>query len=179
MYSQKAFDKYLLSAFLLCSHLQTIAFLYRIESSPAIDISSNKILVSTAKPTCKETFDKITEKGKYLSQINITISATGVLDEAIEGTFIWTDTDGKEIDPATVEITEGTTYYYTFTPNDSNYEKISVEVTLWEEQPDTFKDLFEKENRTTLIVICALIFAMFFVVGIIIKTSINQGKKRY
>ncbi|MBR3885444.1 MAG: hypothetical protein IKJ33_03150 [Clostridia bacterium] len=147
--------------------------------SPVTNIPSNKILVTTAKPTFSETFDKITEKGKKISQLNITITAKGVLDEAIEGTYIWTDAEGNEIDPATTEIIEGATYYYTFTPSDSNYEKTIVEVTLWEDQPDTFKDLFKKDNRSVLIGICGLIVVIFVIIGVIIKVSVNQGKKQF
>ena len=131
------------------------------------NIPSNEISVTPAKPTCSETYEKITQEGTMLSDLTITINGSGVLDENIEGTFIWTDSEGNEIDPKTTEITKDTTYYYVFTPTDSNYESVLVEVKLWETKQSQIKNFFTDEKIPTIIKYSAVAIGGIIVIALI------------
>ncbi len=132
------------------------------------NVPSNTITVSKAKPTCSESYAQIKEKGLHLSELQITITAKGVLDEDIEGTFIWTNSKGEAIEPKVVEISKDETYYYVFTPNDSNYESTIVEVKLWETTESTTEGFFSNMGSTLILQISALcLVGIIAIIGII------------
>lgn len=145
--------------------------------SPATNIPSNEISVTPAKPTCSESYTKITESGTKLSDLTITISAVGALDETVEGTYVWTDENGNEIDPSSVEITKDTTYYYIFTPTDSNYESVLVEVKLWKTEKSTLKDFFSKENMPQIIKYSAIALGGIILIAIIVSAKKKSKHK--
>ena len=131
------------------------------------NIPSNEISVTPAKPTCSETYAEITQEGTMLSDLTITINGSGVLDENVEGIFIWTDSEGNEIDPKTTEIIKDATYYYIFTPTDSNYESVLVEVKLWETKKSPIKNFFTDENIPTIIKYSAVVIGGVIVIALI------------
>ena len=132
------------------------------------DIPTNTISITKAKPTCTESYEKITKSGLHLSELQITITAKGVLDEDIEGTFFWTNSKGEAIEPKVVEISKDTTYYYVFTPTDSNYESTIVEVKLWEDVEEDNDKLFSRKNTVLIIQISALcLVGILAIVGIV------------
>ena len=129
------------------------------------NISTNTITISKAKPTCHEEYNEITEKGMLLSDLEIAITAKGVLNEDIEGTFTWTNEKGETIDPKTIEIIEGETYYYTFTPTDTNYESTIVAVELWEPK------INDKMSSTMILQISGLVVVALIIVIAIVKLN--------
>jgi hypothetical protein len=140
----------------------------------ATDVPTSTITISKAKPTCTETYSKITESGLHLSELQITITAKGVLDEDIEGTFIWTNSKGEAIEPKVVEISKDTTYYYVFTPTDSNYESTIVEVKLWESVEENNDKFFSKKNTVMILQISALCVVGLIAIAGIIKLQLRS-----
>ena len=141
----------------------------------ATNISSNTITISKAKPTCSAEYNEIKESGIILSKLPISITAKGVLNETIEGTYIWTNSKGEEIDPSAIEIEKDTTYYYLFTPTNSNYESTIVEIKLWDTTNQKTK-FFSKENSPLLFKI-ALLGAATIIIGIAIIKLNKRAKE--
>lgn len=138
------------------------------------NVSSNTITISKAKPTCSAEYNEIKDGGIILGKLPISITAKGVLDETIEGTYIWTNSKGEEIDPNSIEIEKDVTYYYLFTPTDSNYESTIVEVKLWDTTNQKVP-FFSKENAPLLFKI-SLLGAVVIVIAIAI-IKLNKKSK--
>ena len=138
------------------------------------NVSSNTITISKAKPTCSAEYNEIKEGGIILAKLPISITAKGVLDETIEGTYIWTNSKGEEIDPNSIEIEKDVTYYYLFTPTDSNYESTIVEVKLWDTTNQKVP-FFSKENAPLLFKI-SLLGAVVIVIAVAI-IKLNKKSK--
>lgn len=97
-----------------------------------------------------------------------------MLDEDIEGTFIWTNSKGEAIEPKVVEISKDTTYYYVFTPTDSNYESTIVEVKLWESVEENNDKFFSKKNTVMILQISPLCVVGLIAIAGIIKLQLKS-----
>lgn len=137
------------------------------------NISSNEIEIKKAILTCSQTFSEITSSGKKLNEIVMQVSARGVSNETVSGTYVWVNEDGTPIDTNT-KILKDTTYYYKFSPNNDNYESKIVEICLWEtEKDDANTSFFSEENFPKI-----LEYALYLIAGIIVISCIIITVKR-
>ena len=144
-------------------------------SQTITEVPSNSFEITKATLSFEETFTEITQENVTLADLEITIKASGALGENVDGTFVWTTEDGTLIDTSATKIEKNKTYYYEFTPTNSNYQKTISSVVLWDTNKDSNTNLFSKENLPKLIE-----YSLYIILGAVILVCVASTlRKKY